>query len=406
VANSRLTSHATSASLDEADVAFSMTMQPAEVLTFGLCNLQGCGVQVGPIAWPKLARQMQRTFHREEGQNSPMMDRRLVVAGAPEEPVRTRSSIENLPWLIGGVAFLALLLGVILHFRQEAGPAQQLAAKANRIDVVTRMQLGLASASEAEKSSVLAVTDKDSQASADQARAATAGVEQGSQEIATLLAASGTQREKELLAHFLETFRNLKVIDEEVLTLAVKNTNLKAYSLLFGEAANTLAEMDGALSRVIARHADSPVAKRVMLMAFGARIGVLRIQVLLAPHIAEESDPKMDQMEALMSEQETQVRKDLDGLTALANFRGDDNLRTAVSRFVRYEEVKARILALSRENTNVRSLTLSLSQKRNALALCLDALNALKVALLFETRLPPTVQGGDITRGRWLRSMA
>jgi hypothetical protein len=150
VANSRLTSHATSASLDEADVAFSMTMQPAEVLTFGLCNLQGCGVQVGPIAWPKLARQMQRTFHREEGQNSPMMDRRLVVAGAPEEPVRTRSSIENLPWLIGGVAFLALLLGVILHFRQEAGPAQQLAAKANRIDVVTRMQLGLASASEAE----------------------------------------------------------------------------------------------------------------------------------------------------------------------------------------------------------------------------------------------------------------
>jgi hypothetical protein len=271
-----------------------------------------------------------------------------------------------------------------LHFREDANPARQLSDKASRVDVVARMQLGLASASEAEKSSVLAITDEDSQTFADQARAATAGVEQDFQEIGALLATSGTQREKELLAQFSETFRNLKGIDEEVLALAVKNTNLKAYSLLFGAAANALAEMDTALSRVIARHADSPGAKRVMVMAFGARIGVLHIQTLLAPHIAEESDEKMDRLEASMSKDEMHVREDLEGLTTSAKPLGDIDLVAAVSQFARYEEVKARILALSRENTNVHSLTLSLSKKRKAMSLCLDALNALRMAILDE----------------------
>jgi hypothetical protein len=168
-----------------------------------------------------------------------------------------RTKTENLPWLIGGVVFLVLLLAFLLYFRQEANSAQQLSDKANRVDIVARMQLGLASESEAEKSSVLAVTDTDSQIFADQARAATAGVERERQEIGVLLATVGTKREQDLLAQFTDAFGNLKKLDEEVLTLAVKNTNLKAYSLLFGAAASTLAEMDAALSRVIAKHADS-----------------------------------------------------------------------------------------------------------------------------------------------------
>ena len=105
---------------------------------------------------------------------------------------------------------------------------------------------------------------------------------------------------------------------------------------------------------------------------------------MLAPHIAEESVEKMDQMEASMGKEEVQVRKDLDGLAALAKPEADADVTTALSQFGRYKELKARILALSRENTNVRSLALSLNQKRKAMALCLDALNALKVAILEE----------------------
>jgi hypothetical protein len=282
------------------------------------------------------------------------------------------------------MVFLALILVVVWHFRQEASPTRQLALKATRVDLVGQMQLALASASEAEKSAVLAITDQDSQTFADQARAATAEVERERRGLATLLATGGTQLERDLMAQFSQAFGNLQRIDHEVLGLAVKNTNVKAYALLFGPAAATLEDMDAALSRVVAKYADSPDGKRVMLLAFGARIGVLRIQTLLAPHIAEENDAKMDQLEAAMVKEETEVSKDLDGLAVLAKLQGDADLATAASRFVRYRALKGRIVALSRENTNVRSLALSLNQKRKAMILCLDALNALKQAVLEE----------------------
>jgi hypothetical protein len=155
--------------------------------------------------------------------------------------------------------------------------------------------------------------------------------------------------------------------------------------------------MDAALSRIGAKHADGPDASRVTLLAFGARIGVLRIQTLLAPHIAEESDAKMDRLEASIAKEETQVRRDLDGLAALRALGGDADLATAASGFARYVDLEARILALSRENTNVRSAAVSLQQKRNASMLCLDALNALKQAILDEP-IPGAPQGRVPTR--------
>jgi type II secretory pathway component PulM len=160
---------------------------------------------------------------------------------------------------------------------------------------------------------------------------------------------------------------------------------VKAYSLAFGPAAEAVKEMNAALSRLVAAHADSQEeAKRVMLLAFGAQTGALRIQTLLPPHIAEESNQKMDALEAQMAKEDKQVRKDLDGLATLPELGGDADVATAVSRYARFTKIKTQILALSRENTNVRSLAISLNQKRKAMLLCQEALIALKQAILEE----------------------
>ncbi len=298
--------------------------------------------------------------------------------------MKNRPVITDILWMGAGAAVLAVIFLGAWHFQESADPARLLAAKASRADLVERMQLAIASASEAEKSAVLATTDEDSRTFADQARATAADVDRERQQLAGLLAEGGIAHEQDLLARFSETFENLRHIDDEVLRLAVENTNLKAFALLFGPAADALAEMDAALSRLLARHADPSDARRVMPLAFGARLGVLRIQGLLAPHVAEESDAKMDRLEAAMADEETRVRKDLDELAALPSFRGDADLAAATSSFVQYGGFKTRILALSRENTNVRSLALSLNQKRKAMVVCLDALDALRQAILDE----------------------
>ena len=286
--------------------------------------------------------------------------------------------------MAAGAAALLVLMLVVLHFHTNQSPAEQLAFKARRVDLVERMRLALASASEAEKSAVMAVTDEDSQTFADQARAATAGVERGRKEMGELLAAGGTQGERDSLAQFSKVFTEFQRIDSDLLVLAVKNTNLKANSLAFGPAADALKEMDVALSRLVAKSACFPEARDVALLAFGAQTAALRIQTLLAPHIAEESDKKMDELEALMAKEDQMVRKDLDGLAALQNLGGDPDLKTAVSTYAQFSGIRTRTLTLSRENTNVRSLAISLDQKRKVMFLCQDALATLQQAILVE----------------------
>jgi hypothetical protein len=118
--------------------------------------------------------------------------------------------------------------------------------------------------------------------------------------------------------------------------------------------------------------------------SLSVRCAVLRLQATLAPHIAEESDAKMDALEAQMEGYDLEVRKDLDGLAALEPPEGNADLQVAISSYARFGELRTRILALSRENTNVRSLALSLSEKRKVSLQCQDLLSRLQQAILAE----------------------
>lgn len=143
---------------------------------------------------------------------------------------------------------MALLFLLVFHFYQKQNPAEQLAFKAYRVDLVGRMQLALTSASEAEKSAVLSVTARDSQIFAGQARTATAEVEKTRRELGELLKTGGTQDEKNLFNQFSDLFTEFQRIDNELLNLTVKNINIKAYDLAYGPATAALNAMNAALA--------------------------------------------------------------------------------------------------------------------------------------------------------------
>jgi hypothetical protein len=295
--------------------------------------------------------------------------------------MKIKPGIKEFIWMIIGAVIFLMVMLVAIHFQTKQNPVEQLAFRAKRMDLVAQMRLKMASSSEAEKSAVLAVTDQDSQIFADQSRGITAQVEGERQELEKLLAAGGSKSEKDLLAQFSKVFTDFQNIDNDLLGLAVKNTNLKAYSLAFGPAADALKEMDTVLSKLAAKSTGSPEAGDVTLLAFGAQTAALRIQTLLAPHIAEESDKKMDELEALMAKEDQQVRKDLNDLASLQKLHGDPDLEMATSDYAKFSEIRARILVLSRENTNVKSLAISLGQKRKVLFMCQDLLSALQQAI-------------------------
>jgi len=243
-----------------------------------------------------------------------------------------------------GAAVMLLLALLALHYQGQRSPDRQIELKARKVDLVERMRYSLAAASEAEKSAVLAVTDQDSQAFADQTRAATAEVERLRTTLGEMLADGAGQREKEQLAVFSECFADYQRIDRDLLALAVKNTNIKAFALAFGPAAEAAKEAESALARFLARHVVSP--QKMLLVAAGAQAAVLRLETRLAPHIAEQSDQKMDELEALMAKDDREVRAALDNLAAQPALRADPDLATARASYARFSEFRTQILTL------------------------------------------------------------
>src|SRR5947208_1498903 len=125
--------------------------------------------------------------------------------------------MKNLIWALAGAATLLVMMVAVFHYQPESAP-QEVVSKAKRQQVVARMRVALATAVEAEKSAVLATTDRDSRGFAAQARTATAEVDQTQNELAGLLS---SQPEKDLLSQFSKSFTELRRVDEELLALAV-----------------------------------------------------------------------------------------------------------------------------------------------------------------------------------------
>lgn len=291
----------------------------------------------------------------------------------------------DLAWVGGGLVVLVGVTLLVLHYNRALDLASRSASRVDRMEQVARLRVALSTASEAEKCAVMATTDEESRRFADQSRAASAGARQARDELGRLLAGNGTDEQREILVRISEALANCGKIDDELLALAVENSNLKANDLAFGPATDAAMAMDDALRNILdtAGNATNGNARQVMLRAADARAGVLRTLALLAPHIAEKSDAKMDEFDARIAAQDQDVRGDLKALASLLGSR-NRNVEAAAAQFDVFLEVKGRIVALSRQNTNVRSLLTSINEKTAAVQACQGALDDLERAIAAE----------------------
>ncbi len=242
------------------------------------------------------------------------------------------------------------------------------------------LQVQFSRAADASNRAVMTDADEDAAAAVREAEEATQQVQRDVEQLRTVLASMGYQEELGLLDDFTKRFADYRTVDTEILPLAVENTNAKAQRLSFGPAAQAVNEFRTALDAVV-KTATPDTATRLDLLATRAVASVLDIQALHASHIAEADDEVMTRMEQKMAASEKQARSALTQIQPLTPVPSRPQLTAATSALDEFMKVHAEIIMLSRRNSDVRSLSLSLGQKRMVTAQCDDRLRALQDAL-------------------------
>jgi len=246
--------------------------------------------------------------------------------------------------------------------------------------VASDLHVQFTKAADASNRAVMADTDEASAEAAREAEQARQAVQQHIDRLQLILQSPGSAAEPQHMNAFAARFAEHQALDKEILPLAVENTNLKAQRLSFGPAREA---SDGFRSSLeAAANSDTPKdADAVAAVVGRATAGLLEIQVIQARHIAEADEAAMSRMEARMTASEAAVQNTLDALKKRLPSSAGADLNAATAAFKRFKMTNAEIVSLSRRNSNVRSLALSMGRKRTVTAQCDDALRALDEAL-------------------------
>jgi len=242
------------------------------------------------------------------------------------------------------------------------------------------MLAGFLRSEEASSRAVMAGADQLSASYAQEASSSAEFVQTSMGDLRPLLDALGYSDERRLVEEFASRFAEYRTLDQHILELAVENTNLKAQRLSFGPAREAAEGFETTLEAMLASvgKAEACKVEAITARAVAATRGML---VLQAPHIAEADDAEMTRLEQEMAAYETTIRSALDELAGILPSGFAPRLDAARSALESFLKVHAEILALSRKNTNVHSLALTMGQKRTLAASCEELLRQLQSAL-------------------------
>ncbi len=282
-------------------------------------------------------------------------------------------------WLL--VAILALVAALIFlggRYR-DVTVGMEIVPKimARKAAALSAIRIHMVKSVEAEKSAVMADTDEASLTFAEEWFRAAEAAERNLRELAGLIEQYPSGKEGDLLREFDACWAEFRRIDREVLDFAVKNTNLKAARLSFGAGHAAMRQFERELSRVVRDTPGGPVCR----LANDAQTAALRINVLHAPHIASPDDNEMDEIEKVIRENDAVVKRSIDEIGPLLSHEKKATLQLATAAYGAFMEITARVLDLSRQNTNIKSFELSLNRKRKITSQCEEILMGLQDAV-------------------------
>jgi len=260
------------------------------------------------------------------------------------------------------------------------GPESVLQRMSEAQRLARNVYLHFTQGADATNLAVMADTDATSAAFARDASQKMGMVQNDAKALRPILADLMFSNELHLLDQFDKHFGNYRALDRKILDLSIENTNLKAQRLSIGPAQELVERFRGALEQV-ASGAPANDSWHIRALAATALAAVREIEVLEASHIVEPDDGAMTRLEKRMSNAGDTARNALRALATLVPPAVSPQVLAAESALNKFLELHIQIIALSRRNSDVRSLALSLGELRNLHGQCEDDLRALADAI-------------------------
>lgn len=285
---------------------------------------------------------------------------------------------EQMALLVGcGLALALILFAVFAKYGNNSASMRTVYENIlEKKRMLSEIRVELLKSVEMEKNAVMALTDQESLAYANQSRIAAATVDQNLKALHAMVDAMPA--EKELLEEFTTCWTEMGKIDQVILQLAVENTNLKAAALSREQGGHSMQRFEEALDEVRASSTGSPSESQIANLTARAMIAALKIFYLHGPHILEPNNETMDQLEGRMKAEEVVVMQSLAGLEEIYGNAPPEAIIQAKTAFAEFLAVTNQVVQLSRLNSNIKSLELSMGRKRTVAAQCDDALAALQ----------------------------
>jgi len=281
-----------------------------------------------------------------------------------------------------GFAMGVLVFILITRYNDNLEPMRDTYLQViNKTELLSQMRVNLHKSVEMEKNAVMALTDEESQEYANQTLIALASVKQDLKKLQLLIATTRLQDEEKLIDEFNTCWVKFHNLDQIILGLAVQNTNLKAAALSEEKGSEAIQRFDQSLQNVMRMNLRTSQEDRVAGSAWQAIAASLQIFNLHHSHIVEIDDEKMNQIETQIKAEEKKVLNSLDQLGGIVDKESQNPLLQAKTAFSEFMEVTAKVLKLSRINSNIKSLELSMGKKRIISAQCEEILASLQNAV-------------------------
>jgi hypothetical protein len=228
--------------------------------------------------------------------------------------------------------------------------------------LASALHLSFTHSVEAANRAIMATDDEAAARAASESREAVAAIERQLLELRQILQSLAFRTDLERLDAFKVRYDEYRRLNEDTLRLVLENTNVMAQRLAYGPSAEAADAFHQAVEAAVKQ---APASGRCAAREHAARAwaSVLELRVLYPRHIAEADDEAMTRLEAQMTEAAGRAHSALGQLIReLPQSSGP--LGDAKSALDRFMTTHPEIVELSRRNSNVRALDLTLGRKR------------------------------------------